>query len=126
MSLKVLFFTAVREVIFLSVPYARKLRKSMTDAELKLWSAIRCRSLGVKFRRQVPIGPYIVDFACLDPLLIIEVDGGQHANCSKDVARDAILQDQGFKVLRFWNNEVLCNLDGVLTRILLELEALLD
>ncbi len=92
----------------------------MTDAERVLWARLRNRGvLGAKFRRQVPIGPFIADFACLDSRLIVEVDGGQHASAeSADNARSRILAEHGYTVLRFWNNEVLQNLDGVLAAIM--------
>jgi very-short-patch-repair endonuclease len=87
----------------------------MTDAERRLWYLLRAhRFAGFKFKRQIPIGRYIVDFVCLAERLIIEVDGGQHADRDSDVRRDQWLEDQGFRVLRFWNNEVLNNTDGVL------------
>ena len=92
---------------------ARELRKEPTEAEKYLWHVLRYRSLGVKFRRQAIIGQYIVDFVCFDRKLIIEVDGGQHAESRKDVLRDRWLKSQGFKVLRFWNDEVLGNLEGI-------------
>ncbi len=95
---------------------ARALRRQLTDAEQKLWSILRLRKLGgLKFRRQFPIGPYIADFVCLERRLVIEVDGGQHAVTAKqeDAARTAWLQTQGFRVLRFWNNDVLGNPEGV-------------
>lgn len=96
---------------------ARRLRRDMTDAERTLWQAIRNQQIAkAKFRRQVPIGPYIVDFACMNAKLIIEVDGGQHGGAD-DQQRDMWLADQSFTILRFWNNEVLENLDGVLIRI---------
>lgn len=69
---------------------------------------------GLKFRRQQPIGNYVIDFICLEKSLVIEVDGGQHADNKKDKGRDAWLKSEGFKVLRFWNNEVLTNMKGVL------------
>ena len=96
--------------------HARYLRKSLTEPERRLWKALRDRRCnGLKFRRQVPIGRYIVDFICLESRLIIEVDGGQHARRRKhDLARTAYLQSQGFRVLRFWNNEIRENLVGVL------------
>lgn len=98
---------------------ARQLRKKPTEAELRLWSAIRRRQLdGLRFRRQVPLGSFIVDFACYDARLVIELDGGQHAEQQQaDAARTAWLESRGFQVLRFWNNEVFENLDGVLTVI---------
>jgi very-short-patch-repair endonuclease len=79
---------------------------------------VRSKGLsGLKFRRQQPIGVHIVDFVCLEKKLIIEVDGGQHANSEEDRRRDAWLQGEGYVVLRFWNNEVLGNLDGVMEAI---------
>jgi very-short-patch-repair endonuclease len=97
---------------------ARKLRASMTDAERKLWLGLRDRRLaGTKFRRQVPIGPFIVDFACYESRLVIEVDGGQHSGLAGDARRDRWFADNDFSVLRFWNNEVLANVNGVLERI---------
>jgi very-short-patch-repair endonuclease len=96
---------------------ARKLRNNLTDAEKHLWYELRMKNLGVKFRRQVAIGKYIVDFACFDPKVVIEIDGGQHANSQTDLVRDSWLASQGFKILRFWNNEVLENRDGVLLNI---------
>jgi very-short-patch-repair endonuclease len=97
---------------------ARALRRSMTDAERKLWFALRDRRLaGTKFRRQVPIGPFVADFACYEAKLVIEVDGGQHSESAKDARRDRWLTENGFRVLRFWNNDVLKNIDGVLQRV---------
>jgi very-short-patch-repair endonuclease len=93
---------------------ARGLRSNMTDAERKLWYRLRAhRFNGASFRRQVPIGPYIVDFVCLQARLIVEVDGGQHG-ADRDAVRDAWLRRQSFRVLRFWNNDVHSNIDGVL------------
>ena len=94
--------------------HARALRQNMTDAERRLWRELRCGSLGARFRRQVPIGPYIVDFACFQRRLVIEIDGGQHHGDARDEARDAWLEEQGYRVLRFWNHEVLKNAEGVL------------
>ena len=87
----------------------------MTDAERKLWRYLRLRQLdGHKFRRQVSIGPYIADFACLKAMLVIEVDGGQHADAyAYDSRRDDYMRGQGYRVLRFWNNDVLGNMEGV-------------
>jgi very-short-patch-repair endonuclease len=99
---------------------ARDLRQQMTDAERFLWSRLRRRFLGTKFRRQVPLGPFIVDFACMRRKLVIEVDGGQHLESVADAARDRWLAENGFQVLRFWNHEVLQNLEGVLERIAME------
>ncbi len=100
---------------------ARALRKGMTDAERRLWYHLRAGRLGVHVRRQAPIGPYIVDFAAIDRRLVVELDGGQHAEPDQadyDKARTAYLEGRGFRVLRFWNNEVLENTEGVLERIL--------
>ena len=95
-------------------------------AEKLLWQKLRARQLGgAKFRRQTPIGPYIVDFVSFEHRLVVEIDGGQH-NASErgqhDLKRTAWLEAQGFRVLRFWNNQVLANLEGVLERTLQELE----
>lgn len=94
---------------------ARTLRRNPTEAERKLWSILRDRQLdGRRFRRQHPIGPYIVDFICLDEKLVIEVDGGQHATQrDEDSERTEWLADRGYQVIRFWNNEVLSNIEGV-------------
>jgi len=93
---------------------AKDLRKSSTDAERLLWRYLRSKQIeGLKFRRQEPIGNYIVDFVCYEVNLIVEVDGGHHS-LEIDADRDAWLQSQGFKVLRFWNHEVLQNIEGVL------------
>jgi len=95
----------------------------MTDAERRLWYGLRAHRLaGHKFKRQVPIGSYIVDFACLSRKLIVEVDGGQHSESLRDKRRDAWLKTQGFEVLRFWNNDVLKNTEGVLELILIALK----
>ena len=103
--------------------FARTLRKNLTDAERHLWFHLRGHRLGgFRFRRQHPVGPYIADFACLQPRVVVELDGGQHMDSSRDARRDAFLRRQGYVVLRFWNNEVLGRTDGVLTVIL---EALL-
>ena len=99
--------------------HAKMLRSSMTDAERRLWYRLRAHRFdGLKFKRQTPIGPYIVDFACLGRKLVIEVDGGQHADNRNDVVRDDYLRTEGFRVLRFWNNDVLRNTQGVLELIL--------
>ena len=98
--------------------YARELRRNMTPAERALWQYLRKRQLGVKFRRQAPIGRYIVDFVCFEVKLVIEVDGAHHANNPNDKVRDAWLASQGFRVLRFWNHEVLHNAEGVVSVIL--------
>ena len=99
---------------------ARNLRRYQTDAEKRLWRYLRNRGLeGRKFRRQHPVGPYIVDFACLEKRLIIELDGGQHAlQSEKDAERTEYLESRGFRVLRFWNNQVLKETSAVLEVIL--------
>ena len=95
---------------------ARALRKNQTDVERLLWKHLRNRQLyGYKFRRQLPIEPFIADFACLELKLVIELDGGQHANqINYDNQRSLLLEQRGFKVIRFWNNEVIENTAGVL------------
>jgi len=105
---------------------ARRLRRSFTDAETKLWTRLRARQLrAVKFRRQEPLGPYIVDFCSPDPKLVVEVDGGQHAEeIERDAVRTTALEEMGFRAIRFWNNEVLQNLDGVCERIAGAIDAL--
>ena len=99
-----------------SIQKARALRSNLTDAEQFLWQRLRYRQIeGHKFRRQRPVGPYIVDFVCLEVKLIIEVDGGQHSdNKTYDMVRDRWLEEEGYRVLRFWNNEVLKNIEGVI------------
>lgn len=99
---------------------ARTLRKNMTDAELLLWRHLRNRELGgFKFRRQKPIGPFIVDFVCPEKHIVVEVDGGQHASQSEaDEERSKYLAGKGFRILRFWNNEVLNETESVLSFIL--------
>jgi very-short-patch-repair endonuclease len=96
----------------------RKLRREPTEAEKRLWYSLRAGQLdGYKFVRQIGIGPYIVDFACRDARLIVEVDGGQHADSKDDAERTAFLNELGYRVMRFWNNEVLSNTDGVLETV---------
>jgi very-short-patch-repair endonuclease len=103
---------------------ARKLRQFSTDAERRMWSALRNRRLErFKFRRQHPIGDYIADFACTEYRLVIELDGGQHADNPEDMRRTAWLESQGWKVVRFWNNDFLSNTAGVVDTILRALEA---
>ena len=93
---------------------AKKLRKGQTDAESLLWKHLRIKQMeGVKFRREEPIGRFIVDFVSFEKKVIVEVDGGQHSE-EADKEREQWLRSQGFKVLRFWNNEVLQNTEGVL------------
>ena len=96
--------------------HARELRKNLTDAEQRLWQKLKRRQIAtVKFRRQQPIGPFIVDFVCFQRRLIIEVDGGHHAEQAEyDAQRTAFLATQGYRVLRFWNREVMNQLDEVL------------
>ena len=102
---------------------AKTLRRNLTDAEQKLWYHLRAhRFMGRKFKRQKPIGRYVVDFICLEEKLIIELDGGQHAeNLEYDHERDSWLRGQGYRVLRFWNNELMNETEGVLERIRLAL-----
>ena len=98
--------------------FARRLRRDLTDAEQCIWYFLRNRALmGCKFRRQHPVGPYIADFACIEAGLIVELDGGQHAGSKADVARTAYLASGGYRVLRFWNDEVLTQAEAVLTVI---------
>ena len=99
---------------------ARQLRKNPTDAERLLWQKLRFWQVdGRKFRRQQPLGGYIVDFVCLERRLIVELDGGQHADRNAyDKKRDDWLRSQGFVILRFWNHDVLNNIDGVMEQIL--------
>ena len=99
--------------------FAKQLRQNMTDAEQLLWRHLRAHRLnGQKFRRQHPVGPYVVDFVHLGAKLIIEADGGQHNLSEGDAVRDKWLISQGFKVMRFWNSDILNNTDAVLTTIL--------
>ena len=103
---------------------ARRLRRDSTDAERRLWHRLRSRSMvGFKFVRQEPVGPYVVDFICREQRLIVELDGGQHADSKSDLARDQWLADHGYRVLRFWNNDVMANIDGVLQTIATALNA---
>jgi very-short-patch-repair endonuclease len=101
--------------------FARELRQQQTDAEKVLWAKLRSKQLaGAKFRRQEPIGPYIVDFVSFEHRLILEIDGGHHNHPEvqqADKDRTGWLMDQGFQIVRFWNNEVLTNIDGALERI---------
>lgn len=104
---------------------AKALRRGMTDSERKLWWGLRGEQLGVKFRRQHPLGNYIADFACLSPKLIVELDGSQHAaNENYDAARDRFFREHGFEVLRFGTHEPLVNSGGVLTVIMDKLAVL--
>ena len=107
----------------LKITRARELRKDQTEAESSLWFELRAHRLGgYHFRRQHPIGPYIVDFVCLESRLVVELDGGQHAESVEyDEARTAFLSSRGFSVIRFWNNQVLTEISGVKEAILLAL-----
>ncbi|MFA6062437.1 MAG: endonuclease domain-containing protein [Gallionella sp.] len=102
---------------------AKALRHNQTDAEQKLWYLLRAhRFMGRKFKRQKPIGRYVVDFVCLEEKLVIELDGSQHLeNIDYDKERDSWLRNHGYTVLRFWDNEMLNAMDGVLERIRLAL-----
>ena len=99
----------------IDIARARRLRKSPTDAERAVWSILRSRQVsGYRFRRQVPIGPYIVDFCCFELRLVIEVDGGQHMErADYDADRTAWLESAGYRVIRFWNNQVFDEAEGV-------------
>ena len=98
---------------------AKNLRKQSTDAERHIWYNLRANRLGFKFKRQVPLGVYIVDFACLEKRLIVEIDGGQHLeNQAYDMERTVWLNARGFKVLRFWNNDVLQQTTSVIEVIM--------
>jgi very-short-patch-repair endonuclease len=99
--------------------FAKHLRRNMTESEHTLWQYLRAHRLnGEKFRRQHPLGPYVVDFVHLGARLIVEADGGQHNEAPRDEKRDTWLRAQGFTVLRFWNNEIMSNLDGVLVTVM--------
>jgi very-short-patch-repair endonuclease len=102
----------------LFIKTARALRRNQTDAETRLWRHLRDRRfLGLKFRRQAPVGRYVADFLCLDLMLIVELDGGQHAENSKDRERTRALEAKGYSVVRYWNNDVLSNTEGVLAHL---------
>jgi len=106
-----------------STAKARTLRRKFTDAEQKLWNHLRGRQIsGEKFRRQQPLGRYVVDFVCLEKKLIVEVDGGHHAASANDEERTSWLESEGFRVVRFWNNEVLKDVGVVLDVIYEELK----
>lgn len=96
---------------------ARTLRRAATPAERVLWSRLRRQGLKARFRRQHPIPPYVVDFACVEARLAVEADGGQHAGNARDAARDAFLKTRGWHVLRFWNSEIIGDTDAVLEAI---------
>jgi len=105
--------------------YARRMRRLPTDAEMRLWRNFRAgRLAGYKFRRQQPIGRYIVDFVCFEKRLVIEVDGGQHLDAQlSDASRTKWLESEGFQVLRFWNDDVLLRTHSVLEAVLRALAA---
>jgi len=102
---------------------ARKLRRAQTDAERMLWARLRARGIGgAKFRRQLPIGPFVADFCCLEKRLIVELDGGHHgAQAERDDKRSEWLERHGYRVMRFWNDDVVKNIEGVLEQILARL-----
>ena len=101
--------------------FARAMRADATRAENQLWQALRNRQLeGLKFKRQVPLGGYILDFVCFEARIIVEVDGGQHSGSQRDLERDGYFGSQGFRTLRFWNDEIVENLDGVCLKIMRE------
>jgi very-short-patch-repair endonuclease len=104
--------------------HARRLRQRSTEAEKFLWSRLSARQLdGVKFKRQIPLAGYIVDFVSIERKLVIEVDGGQHSERTQsDGERTAALEKCGYHVVRFWNNDVLNNIEGVLEAVLQELD----
>jgi very-short-patch-repair endonuclease len=111
-----------RSVAPINRRFAKAMRREMTPAELALWQYLRKPGIGdLRFRRQTPIGPYIVDFFCPQRRLIVEIDGGQHASLdgiSSDAERDAWLRQQGYRLVRLWNNDVSGNIDGVCAAIL--------
>ena len=97
---------------------ARRMRKALTDAELKLWNELRAhRLMGLGFRRQLPVAGYIADFACPEHKVIVEVDGSQHGDLAYDQRRDSILSSLGWTVLRFWNDDDLKDMDNVCQHI---------
>jgi very-short-patch-repair endonuclease len=99
------------------IELARSARKYPTDAERRLWSRLRRNSIGWHFRRQHPVPPFVLDFACPALAIAVEADGGQHNEPGRDIARDGFLERQGWMMLRFWNNEILANTDGVIAVI---------
>lgn len=106
-----------------NIKFAKTLRTNQTDAELRVWQALRAgRLMSYKFKRQVPIAEFIVDFVCYEQKLIIEIDGGQHLGSTQDIFRDAKLKAMGFRVIRLWNNDVMQNLEGILMVILQHLQ----
>ena len=106
---------------------ARSLRQTVTEVERKLWHKLRDRRLGgYKFVRQLPVGPFVADFGCRESKLLIEVDGSQHAESRSDEERDRFLLANGYRVLRFWNAEVVTNMDGVCETILAAIDGRLE
>ena len=103
----------------MSLDFAKQLRRNPTPEEGRLWQAVKAKRLaGAKFRRQVPIGPYVADFLCVSARLVVELDGSQHGEAVEaDAVRTRYLEGEGYRVLRFWNNEVAGNLDGVIRTI---------
>jgi very-short-patch-repair endonuclease len=102
--------------------FAKKMRREPSDAEARMWRLLRDRQLALfKFRRQVPFQNYILDFVCFDKRVVIEIDGGQHASSQRDVAREAALAAEGFRTLRYWNNDVLQTPTAILEDILAKL-----
>ena len=116
--------TVVQPSVFTLKERARQLRREQTDAERKLWVRLRSRQLGgFKFRRQFVIGPFITDFCCFEQRLVVELDGGQHADqIDADRRRSDFLLSRGYRVLSFWDNQVMENIDSVLEQILLALD----
>jgi primosomal protein N' (replication factor Y) len=101
---------------------SRALRRDQTDVERILWRYLKARQVnGWRFRRQHPIPPYIADFACIEAKLIVEADGGQHAESVRDEIRDQYLKNAGWRVLRFWNTDILKNMEGVIDTVAAEL-----
>ncbi|EKF20368.1 endonuclease domain-containing protein [Nitratireductor pacificus] len=111
--------TPHHDVSALNRANARRMRKTMTEAEARLWNALRAhRLMGLSFRRQMPVAGYIVDFACPTRKIVVEVDGSQHGGSAHDQSRDAALAALGWTVLRFWNDDVERSLDDVCQHIL--------
>ncbi|RVC61360.1 endonuclease domain-containing protein [Mesorhizobium sp. M00.F.Ca.ET.038.03.1.1] len=100
--------------------FARSMRREPTEAEDRLWQELRGRRLdNIKFKRQVPMGRYVADFVCAEARLIVEIDGSQHAESRHDQERDAVLKARGFRVLRFWNDDVIRDIDNVCQHIVI-------
>ncbi len=103
----------------MSIKLARRLRKAMPPSEAVMWNALRTlKPLGLHFRRQVPLGHYYADFACHHPKLVLEIDGWMHDSPEYDAARDAFMREEGYRVLRVSNEDVLTNVDGVVLTVL--------